>query len=117
MSAGNRLHKYVDSGVRIVVSEWDTTTTVDLEGELDLAEQQDVRDTVFEALERRPVRLVLDLSRLTFIDSSGVHVVTDAVEQSAEQDTRLMIVPGPPSVHRIFEICNLTDRLPFVAGL
>jgi len=38
-----------------------------------------VRDTVLEALERRPGRLILDLSRVSFIDSSGVHVLTEAV--------------------------------------
>jgi anti-sigma B factor antagonist len=117
VSAGNQLDKHVDCWVRIAVSEWDTTTTVRLEGELDLAEQQDVRDIVLEALARRPVRLVLDLSRLSFIDSTGVHVLTEAVQRSAEQDTGLMIMPGPPSVHRIFEVCNLTDRPPFIAGL
>ena len=48
------------------------------------------------------------------MDSSGVHIVIDAVQQSAEQDTCLMIVPGPPAVHRVFEICDLADRMPFV---
>lgn len=116
MSAGNGLHAHDAGGVRIAVSEWDTATTVHLEGELDLAEQQDVRDTVADALERRPARLVLDLSRLTFIDSSGVHLLLEAAEQAAQRATSLMIVPGPPWVHRIFAICNLTDRLPFITG-
>jgi anti-sigma B factor antagonist len=115
VGAGNQLHRYVDSGVRIAVSESDTTTTVHLEGELDLVEREDVRDAILEALERRPGRLIVDLGRLSFIDSSGVHLLIEAVQQSAERGVHLTIVPGPPSVHRIFEICNLTDLLPFLA--
>jgi anti-anti-sigma factor len=116
VSAANEFHTHLAAGVRIAVSEWDTATTVHLEGELDLAEQQEVRDTVRDALKRRPARLILDLSRLAFIDSSGVHLLLEAAEQTAQQETSLMIVPGPPAVHRIFEICNLTGRLPFITG-
>src|SRR5436305_11417000 len=100
--AGNQLHEHVRK-VGIAVSEWETTTAVRLEGELDLAEEQHVRDAVVEALERRPLYLILDLSRLSFMDSSGIHLVIETVRQSAEQATRLMIVLGPPRVHRLFE--------------
>jgi anti-sigma B factor antagonist len=102
--------------LEIAVSEWGATTAVRLEGELDLAEQQDVRDRILEALGRRPAQLILDLSRLSFIDSSGVHVVIESVRSSADYGTRLMIVPGRPRVQRIFEICGLTDRMPFIAN-
>ena len=115
MSTGNQSHTSV-SKVAIAVSEWDTTVAVRLKGELDLSGQQEVRDAVLEALARRPTHLILDLSRLSFMDSSGVHIVIDAVNQSAEQDTCLMIVPGPPAVHRVFEICDLADRMPFIAN-
>jgi len=111
-----RLQEQVESGVRIAVSRRDNATTVHLEGELDLAGQQDVRETVLEAIQRRPARLILDLSRLSFIDSSGVHVLLEATQQSAEQQTSLMIVPGPPLVQRVFELCHLVDRLPFTSG-
>jgi anti-anti-sigma factor len=70
---------------------------------VDPAEQRDVRDTILEALKRRPVRLVLDLSRLSFIDSSGVHVLTEAVQRSAEQDTRLMMC-------RVHRRCTASSR-------
>lgn len=110
---GDRFHHLLESGLRIALSESGTSTTVHLEGELDLAEEQEVRDAVRATLKRRPVRLVVDLSRLSFIDSSGVHVLIETTQQCAAQDTDLRIVPGPPSVNRIFEICDLTHRLPF----
>jgi anti-sigma B factor antagonist len=109
----DQLQEQVESGVRIAVSRSNDATTIHLEGELDLTGQQDVREAVLEAVQHRPARLILDLSRLSFLDSSGVHVLLEATQQSAEQQTSLMIVPGPPPVQRPFEILGLTDALPF----
>ena len=113
MIAENQLDEYVKK-IGIATSAWSGTTAVRLEGELDLAEEREVRDAIFEALARQPAELILDLSRLSFMDSSGIHVVAEAAHHSAEQGTHLMIVPGPPSVHRIFKALSLTEQLPFV---
>ena len=56
---------------------------------------------------------MLDLSQLSFIDSSGVHVLINAHNRCAAQATHLVIIPGPRAVQRVFEICNLIERLPF----
>ncbi len=109
-----QLQEEVESGVRVAVSRGDNATTVHLEGELDLASKQHVRETVLEAVQHRPARLILDLSHLSFIDSSGVHVLLEVTQLSAEQQTSLLIVPGPPPVQRPFEILGLTDALPFL---
>jgi anti-anti-sigma factor len=59
--------------------------------------------------------VVLDLSDVTFIDSSGIHAVVIAAKRCAEENVRFVILPGPPHVHRVFEICQLTTQLPFAA--
>jgi anti-sigma B factor antagonist len=107
------LMSVVPVGLRIVRGEQNSTLTVRLEGECDLAGRDQVRDAVAAALARRPGNVVLDLSRLSFIDSSGVHVVVEAAKHAASQSTSLSIVPGPPAVQRVFEICRLTEILPF----
>jgi anti-anti-sigma factor len=101
-------------GLQIVVSEQGATTVIALEGEWDLAQQPATRDAVRKALERPPERLVLDLSRLSFIDSSGVHGVIDLSMRAARQGIGLAIIPGPRAVQRVFELCGLTERLPFI---
>lgn len=82
-------------------------------GELDLAGEQATRKAVAKALQRPPECLVLDLSGLSFIDSSGVHIAIELTRRSAAQNFRFVIVPGPRAVQRIFELCHLTDLLPF----
>lgn len=59
---------------------------------------------------------MLDLSQLTFIDSSGIHVVLELQKRSTHQMIRLVIVPGPRAVQRPFEILGLADVLPFLAA-
>ena len=101
--------------LRVAVSEQGTTSTVEFEGEWGLAECEVARDAVEQALARRPECVVLDLSRVTFIDSSGIHVVVTASKRCAERSVHIVIIPGPPQVHRVFEICQLTTLLPFAS--
>lgn len=105
----------VPSRLGITVTALGTTTTIVLAGEWDLAEHQATRDTIRDALRRSPECLVLDLSQLTFIDSSGIHVVEQLHKRSTRLNIRLVIVPGPRAVQRPFQLLGLTDGLPFLA--
>jgi anti-anti-sigma factor len=58
-------------------------------------------------------RIVLDLSGLSFIDSTGVGVVLRLNSESKREGIALQIIPGPMHVHRVFETSGLSDALPF----
>jgi anti-anti-sigma factor len=102
----------VPGPLEIVVREQGTTTTIALDGEWGLAEQDATRQAIRSALARSPECVVLDLSQLTFIDSSGIHVLLELQRRSTQQNIRLMIVPGPRAVQRLFEIVGLASALP-----
>jgi anti-anti-sigma factor len=101
--------------LRIATVEQGTTTTIEFDGEWDLAQRAEARDAVAHVLERRPECLVIDLSRLSFIDSTGIHILIETHERCIEQETHLVIVPSPGAVQRVFEICGLTGILPLAA--
>jgi anti-anti-sigma factor len=101
--------------LRVAVTEQGTTTTLAFEGEWGLAESEDSLAAVEAALERRPECLVLDLGQVGFIDSAGIHVVVTAAKRCGERNVHCVIIPGPPPVHRVFEICQLTNLLPFAS--
>lgn len=88
-------------GLSIVVSRWGTTTALELEGEWDLAAREAAEAAATRALARGPECLVLDLSRVSFIDVSGVRVVTELARRSMAERVHLAIVPGPRAVQRI----------------
>ena len=56
----------------------------------------------------------LDLSKLTFLDSTGLRCVVTADERLREQGRRLVIVRGPDAVQRVFSITRLEERLEMV---
>ena len=61
-----------------------------------------------------PECVVLDLSSVSFIDSTGLHATIELHQRCAHCNIRLVIIPGPPAVQRPFEICQLTEILPFL---
>jgi anti-sigma B factor antagonist len=82
-------------------------------GELDLATVGMLRAELEELQRAGFRRLVLDLSGITFIDSSGLHLVVEVDAASAADGVEFGIVAGPPPVHRAFEITRLAHTLPF----
>ncbi|HKO26426.1 MAG TPA: STAS domain-containing protein [Solirubrobacteraceae bacterium] len=101
-------------GLEIIVRQHGTTTAMELYGEWDLAGLPSIRQAISTLMDGAPKCVVLDLSRLAFIDSSGVHATLELTKRSAAQNMRLVILPGPERVQRIFEITGLLDRLPFI---
>ena len=87
--------------------------TLMLAGELDLASRP-LLDKAVRCVERRDtVALVLDLSELAFIDSTGLHGVFAAKALCAEHGCAFALVRGPSQVQRLFELSGVIDELPF----
>lgn len=104
-------------GLKIVVGEQGATRAIELHGEWDLAGLPSIRQAISRALDGVPDCVVLDLSGLEFIDSSGLHATVELTKRSAAQNTRLLIIPGPEPVQRMFKITGLLPSLPFVDEL
>ncbi len=56
---------------------------------------------------------MLDLSGLTFLDSTGVHLLVRAAARSRADSDRLTLLRGSPAVQRLLEICGVDEVLPF----
>ena len=85
-------------------------------GELDLG----TVDELQAALAARPAdadRLVLDLRRLTFFDTSGMRLVVETLQEADRTGISLALVRGPEDVQRLFALAGMDDRLPFFDGL
>jgi anti-anti-sigma factor len=85
-----------------------------LKGELDLSTVNKVEEEL-QALEASGASLiVLDLSRLTFLDSTGLRCLVTADQRAKESGRRLVLVRGPDAVQRVFTITRLEERLEMV---
>ena len=90
-------------GVRIVpAGALDIATVPILEARL-----RELRDSGFR-------RLLVDLRRLTFIDSTGLRLLLTYDAESKQDGFAFALIPGSPKVQRVFEITRTVGALPFV---
>ena len=89
------------------------TPVVELSGELDISTAQEVEHEFLRVEADRPAVLVVDLRGLTFIDSTGLRIILATDSRCRQSGGRLLVVPGPPPVHRVFRISLLDQRLEF----
>ena len=83
-------------------------------GELDLATGSILDRTLRELVASGFDRLVVDLRRLAFMDSSGLRLLLRCDEAARRDGTELSLIAGPPAVQRVFQATGLLDRLTFV---
>lgn len=67
-----------------------------LTGEIDFTSAGPVQATLSAMVLPAGGTVIVDLSRVTFIDSSGLGVLVQAHRTALEQDTRLLVVASPP---------------------
>jgi anti-sigma B factor antagonist len=86
----------------------DGAVVVSLAGELDLYNASAVRETLLDCCAEEPQRLVVDLSAVTFLDSTALGVLIEARTRLANRRGFLLASPGLET-RRALEISGL-DR-------
>ena len=110
----SRTAEFYRVGTLTVTSERDGVMhTIRLSGELDLATAADADRELRRAEATDALAIVLDLSDLRFIDSTGIGLVLGANARSRADANRLALLRGPAAVQRAFELCGVVDVLPF----
>jgi anti-anti-sigma factor len=87
---------------------------VALMGELDLSTVAKVQEELRRIEAASPPTLVVDLSKLSFLDSTGLRCIVTADERARGEGRRVVIVRGPDPVQRVFAITRLEERLEMV---
>jgi anti-sigma B factor antagonist len=85
-----------------------------LEGELDVANATEAYKRMVRLDLRRGAQLVLDLSELTFMYSTGIRVILQAEQYARMHGAELIIVRPPDRVMRVLELVGLDEQLDIV---
>ena len=80
-------------------------------GELDIASVEELSRPLRELCEAGFSTLLLDLSELRFIDSTGIRALLEARATAERHEVALRILPGPPAVQRAMEITGVAELL------
>ena len=84
-----------------------------LSGELDMAGAPELGAALARA-QSDGHQVVVDLSSLTFIDSTGLRTLLEAARRGSLTDRRLQVVEGPPQVQRIFQLTHTADHFDWM---
>jgi anti-sigma B factor antagonist len=98
----------------VETGEQGNATRVALSGDLDLSTAKRAEEAIEEAERSNPQLLIIDLRRLSFMDSTGLRVIVSADKRAKRSGRRTVIVQGPAAVRRVFEITRLDERLEIV---
>ena len=76
-------------------------------GEIDLYTAPDLKQVLTDAIEGGERRVVIDLSDVSFLDSTALGVLIGAVKRLRSRDGVLTIVNTDPNIAKTFEITGL----------
>jgi anti-sigma B factor antagonist len=98
--------------LRISVTAGTAHTLVALAGECDLSTGRRLRDVLTSEVSRGAQRLIVDLSSLTFMDSTALQVLVGIRALLAVRGGTLMLVAPQPVVARILELTGTDQLIP-----
>src|SRR3954453_22747656 len=99
----------------LTTSQESEAVHVALEGELDLSSAL-LFDEELRRIEDDPATdtVVLDLSALKFMDSTGLRLILSAHQRARRDGHRLRVIPGGDAIRRIFRLPGGWKRLDIV---
>ncbi len=89
---------------------------VPLEGEIDLHESPQIMDRLNPLIARKSPRVHLDMSRVSYIDSSGLAVFIDVMQRIQSYGGEFALVSIRDSVRKILEIARLDQIFKIYPG-
>jgi anti-sigma B factor antagonist len=85
----------------------DRPNVLPLEGEIDLHVSPTITASLNAMIEKKPKQLVVDLSRVTYIDSAGLATFIEGMQKIEAYGGRFALAGLQETVRSIFEISRL----------
>jgi anti-sigma B factor antagonist len=96
--------------VEITTQKIDAGFLMSLKGDVDMNSSPDVRSSLGAAFKQGGAKaLLIDLSGVRYMDSSGIATLVEAMQNCMKQGMRLRLVELSPSVRDVFELARLAS--------
>jgi anti-sigma B factor antagonist len=103
-----------DQGLSVETGEQEGVYRIALRGELDVSTAPRFNASLADAHIRQCHTLVVDLSELTFMDSTGLSAVLVAEMHARTRGQRFAVVRGPRHVQELFRLTGVDHFLEVV---
>lgn len=91
------------------------THVINVSGEIHVQTAPRFATLLSEAIDNGNTAIVLDLSAVEFIDSTGLSVLLSGLRRVTQSQGRLALVCANPTVLRLFQITSLDDTFDIFA--
>lgn len=93
------------------------TLVVKIKGELDMLIAEKLKEEIDKKLVENQIKnLILNLDKVTFIDSSGLGVIIGRYKKMSALNGRMYIVGARPSVEKILFFSGINKLIPIYRG-
>jgi anti-sigma B factor antagonist len=91
------------------------TQTVAVEGRITVNNSDEMRRNLLAALRSKPAQITVELSQVTYMDSSALATLLEAVRIAHRQRTRLVLAGVSGQPRSLFEIGEIDRLFEFAA--
>ncbi|MDO4537680.1 MAG: STAS domain-containing protein [Coriobacteriales bacterium] len=89
----------------------DATLVVQVAGEVDVSNADELRAKIHEALDRAPSEVEVDLEGVSYIDSTGIGVLVGAQHHAQEVQIGFTVVHPQHNVARVLSLLGVNEQL------
>ncbi|MCS6984984.1 MAG: STAS domain-containing protein [Leptospiraceae bacterium] len=89
--------------------EKDGIVILDIQGEIDLYNAPEIKDTIQKLIEAQKYNIIINLEKVSYIDSSGIGALISSLSNLKKYQGSLKIINVYASVKKVFELTKLTS--------
>ncbi|PLR81104.1 anti-anti sigma factor [Bacillus canaveralius] len=93
----------------IDVNETETLVEVTVSGEIDAYTAPKLREALLPMSEKKGIEMIVDLSEVSYMDSTGLGVFVGAFKNIRSHDGKFQLVGLSERLKRLFDITGLAD--------
>lgn len=99
------------TGLHVTSRSTGSTEVLSVTGQVDIATTDELAGEIRDAIGRDPETLVVDLSAVAFIGSSGLSTLLEADGRARAMGCRMVVIPGTGVVRRLLDCTRAEARL------
>ncbi len=101
--------------MKIIQRQQNKIEIYEVDGEVNFHTSPDLREKLHESLAKQTQRILVNLKKVRYIDSSGLATFVEALQKVKKYNGRLVLSELAPAVRSVFEIAKL-DGVFLLAG-
>ena len=96
-----------NSSLQIDIEKIGTTTIVIPLGDIDLSKSSELRSSIRTTLDETPTKIILDLTHVSYMDSSGIATMIEGLQLSKQSEIEFILCSLCEGVQSIIELARL----------